>query len=118
MPSVRLLRHCIQAVALIIFAYQMIVALEKYATFSIVPTEETKNIADAKLPDIYLCIEVNINSRILEKHGYYRFMGSRMNTYVSGTRKESGKSSVTWEGINNQSYEKIIGKSVRTVFFF
>ena len=113
MQSVRLLRHCIQAVALAIFAYQMVVAVEKYVTFSSVPTEETKDIADAKLPDIYLCMEVQRDSEILKKHGYSIF-GSRMHSYLIGDTSGSGRSSfVTWEGINNQSYEKIIGNNVK-----
>ena len=115
MQSVRLLRLCIQAVALAIFAYQMIVALEKYATFSSVPTEETKDIANAKLPDIYLCMEVPRNSKILKNHGYY-VKNSRMNSYLEGLASGSGKSFfVSWEGINNQPYEKIIGNNVRNV---
>ena len=87
----------------------MIVALGKYTTFSSVPTEETKDIADAKLPDIYLCIEVKRDSQVLIKHGYRNWPG--LTHYLSGTTKESGKRTyVTWEGIHNQSYEKIIGK--------
>ena len=88
----------------------MIVALDKYTTFSSVPAEETKDIADAKLPDIYLCMVVKRDSQILKKHGYSNWLG--MTHYLSGTSKESGKSSyVTWEGIHNQSYEEIIGKN-------
>ena len=104
-----------QAVALFIFAYQMIVALDKYATFSSVPTEETKDIADAKLPDIYLCMVVKTSSQILMKHGYSKWLS--MTNYLSGTTMESGKRTyVTWEGIHNQSYEKIIGKNVKKKF--
>ena len=87
----------------------MIVALDKYTTFSSAPTEETKDIADAKLPDIYLCMEVKRNSQILKKHGYSNWLG--MTHYLSGTTKDSGKRKyVTWEDLHNQSYEKIIGK--------
>ena len=100
MQSVRLLRLCIQVVALAIFTYQMIVAVEKYATFSSVPTEETKDIADAKLPDIYLSMEVQRNSQILEKHGYVKWR-TRMKSYLRGTTLGAGKTFfVTWEGIH------------------
>ena len=114
MQSVRLLRLCIQAVALTIFAYQMIVALEKYATFSSVPTEKTKDITDAKLPDIYFCMEIQSKSPVLKNHGYLYRM-NRMTVFFWGILEvELGRNSfVTWEGINNQSYEKILGKNVR-----
>ena len=93
----------------------MVVAVEKYATFSSVPTEETKDIADAELPDIYLCMEVPRYSQILTKHGY-DLKTTRMISYLEGSASDSKRSYfVTWEGIKNQSYEKIIGNNVRNI---
>ena len=101
-----MLRHCFQAVALAIFAYQMILAVNKYTIFSSVPTEESIEIADAKLPDIYYCLKALRNKRILKQHGY------KGNAYFwSGRPYEARESlSVTWEGVNNLTYGNITGK--------
>ena len=102
MQLVRLLRHCIQAVALAIFAYQMIVAVDKYTTFSSVPTETTKDIADAKLPDIYIC------SKKLNFLRLYGYIPNNIEGFLRGTLKHS--SFITWEGKNNLSYDEITSK--------
>ena len=120
MQSVRMFRHCFQAVALAIFAYQMILAVNKYTTFSSVPTEESIEIADAKLPDIYICLKAKSNSLFLEKHGYQFNTGKGMPSFIGGYTYEAFKDSnnifVTWEGIYNLTYENITGiNSVRTI---
>ena len=57
MQFVKLLRLSIQVVATGIFVYQMLVAWEKFNTFTTYPTVETKHIQDALLPDVYLCLD-------------------------------------------------------------
>ena len=114
MKSVGMLRHCFQVVALAIFAYQMVLAFKKYTTFSSVPTEETKDIADALLPDIYICLKAQSNSLFLEKHGYQLGKtGQGMPAFIGGYTYEAFMDSqnffVTWEGIYNLTYENITG---------
>ena len=53
----KLLRLFIQVAALAVFMYQMVVATGKYFTFTAIPSHETKDIADAKLPTIFLCVK-------------------------------------------------------------
>ena len=66
-----ILRFGVQAVALIIFGYQMVVAMNKYLANSTIATVETKSIEDARLPDLYFCInDASLDNRFQE-HGYY-----------------------------------------------
>ena len=49
----------------------MVVAMNKYLANSTIATVETKSIEDARLPDLYFCInDASLDNRFQE-HGYY-----------------------------------------------
>ena len=48
-------RRVVQVVALAVFTYQIVLAFEKYLTFSTTTVEEIKDIKDAILPSIFVC---------------------------------------------------------------
>ena len=69
--SMSVLRILVQAVALVIFVYQMMLALNKYIATITIATLETKNIERAEqLPDIYFCVNGDSMDKNLQKHGY------------------------------------------------
>ena len=87
-----------------IFVYQMLVAWEKFNTFTTYPTVETKHIQDALLPDVYLCLNDDGIDTNFKKHGYIN------NGFYSGLITEGlAGSFLTWEGSNNVTYENITG---------
>ena len=83
----------------------MIVAVDKYTTFSSVPTVQVIDIADAKLPDIYICSK----DLDLEKHGYIYGLSGFLEGNLNGFKENT--SFITWEGANNVSYEEITGEN-------
>ena len=108
MRPVRWARYSVQVVAVAIFTYQMLLAVEKYLKFASIPTVETNDIAEANLPDIYICRPNPNISEILDKHGYHFGMPA---FYVG--RIKNGYDFVTWEGKNNITYENF----TRQLFF-
>ena len=110
MESSGRVRYTIQAAALIIFAYQMCLAVYKYTRFSSLPVVETKDVADAKLPDIYICLDDQNITENLMKHGYYGMDGFLVGVTLDWLAP--GTTYVSWEGIHNQTYEKITGSDV------
>ena len=102
-----MIRILVQAVALFIFGYQMVVALGKYRATTVVGTHETKNIEEFRLPDLYFCIEDEISlARHLAKHGY-----EDSRAFATGHVGKLGKHVVTWEGSENMTYENITGNT-------
>ena len=89
--------------------YQMLVAWQKFNTFTTYPTVATKHIQDALLPDVYLCLDDDDIDANFIKHGY-----SRGGFYSGIITEGSTKSFLTWEGSNNVTYENITG--IKMVF--
>ena len=56
MALLGILRYSVQLLALAIFAYQMIVAFDKYFSNGQIQSVETKSIGDISLPDIFICL--------------------------------------------------------------
>ena len=57
MQAVRILKLFFQAISFVIFVYQSILAVRKFSTVSSIPSVETVDISDAKLPAIYICLK-------------------------------------------------------------
>ena len=83
MNTLKMLRHMVQMAAVAVFAYQMILAFEKYRAVSTTTVEETKDIKDAKLPSIFVCPKqyVDIDSEFRE-HGYYYGLDDFLSGYL------------------------------------
>ena len=94
-------RRCIQAAALAIFAYQMIVAGTKYLSPGSTPSVETKDIQDAKLPDIYVCLKNIFNVKPEETEF------ADLTKFIGGIHAKNGSIIVTWEGENDLPYENM-----------
>ena len=91
----------VQAVASVIFTYQMVAAGSKYFSYTIQSSMDTKSITDIKLPVILVCPKDQLNETILQKeHGY----GRRLFNHGLGI----SPGFVSWEGKNNVSYKDII----------
>ena len=104
MEAAKLTRRVIQVLALSIFAYQMVEAVLKFIKFESVPSVGTMDIADAKLPDVFLCIP-DSDQKDFKAHranGYENFNAFNFGQ-VSNT---SGF--VSWEGNGTQTYEKVV----------
>ena len=109
MQATKLVRRVFQVLALLIFTYQMIEALRKYFNFSSIPSAETKDISEAKLPSIFLCLQ-DVGQRNFEayrKNGYKSY-----NDFLFGSVNGSSDI-VSWEGTKNISYEDV----VRQIFY-
>ena len=95
-------RRLIQAMALLIFAYQIMNATEKYLQFRSSPTVETMNIAVSSLPDFYICNDdfLHLNHAGENKTGY-SFKG-----FLRGSINKT-LNYVSWEGAENLTYENV-----------
>ena len=103
MNTLKMLRHMVQMAAVAVFAYQMILAFEKYRAVSTTTVEETKDIKDAKLPSIFVCPKqyVDIDSEFRE-HGYYY----GLDDFLSGYLKFKDNV-LSWQGTENLPYANI-----------
>ena len=106
MQALSLARYFFQAIAFAIFAYQMIVALDKYVSFATFPSVETKGIADMKLPDLFVCLKQKDMFDIrksLEKFqiGYLGFL------YGYDELRNSEFGFVSWEGNTEIPYKNL-----------
>ena len=104
MEAAKLTRRVIQVVALSIFAYQMVEAVLKFTKFETVPSVATIDIANAKLPDVFLCIPDSDQKD---------FRAHRANGYENYNAFNFGQISnttgfVSWEGNGTQTYEKVV----------
>ena len=82
----------------------MSVAVSKYFKFTRVAYEEEKDIADTKLPSIFICPkqhQILGSLDILEKHGYRSF-----SDFLLGSINES-QTFVSWEGMQNITYSNM-----------
>ena len=99
MQALSLARQFFQAIAFAIFAYQMIVALNKYASFATFPYVETKGIADVKLPDVFVCPK---------KYDMFDGNGIGYSDMLNGIYSGNSTSSfVSWEGNDTMLYENM-----------
>ena len=87
-------------IALAIFAYQMHAAVVKYFKFSTVPTEETKDLAEVKLPIILFCLGDDDQYR--NRYGYHG-----LSEFLLGSI-EKNTEFVTWNGNGNLSYAEVV----------
>ena len=70
MQAVRIAKFFFQAISFVIFAYQAILAVRKFSTVSSIPSVETVDISDAKLPAIYICLKNTSFKENLREQGY------------------------------------------------
>ena len=103
MQILRLGRHLFQLVALAIFVYQMVEALDKYFIPRKIQFMETKDIEGAERPSIFICpakqrFEGVSESQNMTQHGYFDIFD-----YLTRSVDQSGDF-VSWEGRNNISY--------------
>ena len=117
MQAVRLAKLIFQAISIVIFAYQSILAVRKFSTVSSIPTVETVDISDAKLPAIYICLKDTTFEENFEEQGYYTFSAFR-----DGRLANLGiEYAVSWEGNNSLPYRNLtrkVVKSPRQNYFF
>ena len=105
MELLRLVRLTLQNIALAIFAYQMVEALERYMSFSSIASVETKDITAAPLPDIYVCLKARNVSAVLTEH-HYDF---GMEDFLLGEIFLE-RNSLSWEGVSEVPYKTILGQ--------
>ena len=101
MQAVKLARNVFQVVALAIFAYQMVEALEKYFSFKRIAFMETKDIEDTEMPSIFIYPakqDLNVKTQNTTKHGYYDLWSFLVSLL------KSRSDIVSWEGMQNLSY--------------
>ena len=99
-----LLRHVIQALALTIFAYQIQQAFRKYLKQSVIASVSSKSIAEARLPQITVCLKTFIRD---QPH-----MGKRkaLQRYLAGVT-DKGETSVSWDGLDNKNATRLLFKA-------
>ena len=105
-PLEGLARRCIQAAALVIFAYQMIQAGTKYFSSGSTPSVQTMDIGDANLPDIYVCLKI---SKKMQPEGTEY---ATLEAFIRGNQAKyknvrNGPKIVSWEGENDLPYENM-----------
>ena len=94
MQVVKLARLAFQLVALCFFAYQMVNAVSKYFRYSTLPLTENKDIAEGKLPTIYICEKDQYDEKQAKLRGY----GSNIDTFLSGIIPLTSEKLLTWNG--------------------
>ena len=99
MQSIRLARLLVQIVALAIFTYQMTVAVEKFFSFTTLPTEDTKDFSESKLPTLFVCPRKG--AQRFKNHGYSGYPKFLIGQVNNNTEF------VSWEGLNNLTYKNI-----------
>ena len=102
MQSVRLAKLFFQAVSFIIFAYQSILAVQKFSMANFIPSMETVDISEAKLPAIFICLkDTDILMSNFEEQGYWSHFRFR----YGDVDNQAG--SVSWEGNNSMPYKNL-----------
>ena len=113
MQAVKLARNVFQVVALAIFAYQMVEALEKYFSFKRISFMETKDIEDTEMPSIFFCpakqnlLDFTQNTAV---HGYVdlrSFLKGSLKSRMQVLEQEEEQDVVSWEGMQNLSYSNV-----------
>ena len=89
----------VQIVALAIFTYQMTVAVEKFFSFTTLPTEEAKDFSESKLPTLFVCPRKG--AQRFKNHGYSGYPKFLIGQVNNNTEF------VSWEGLNNLTYKNI-----------
>ena len=92
--ALRGLRPVLKIIAFSIFAYQMMQATGKYFDPITIPSTETKDIKDSKLPNIFLC---ETNQTTLENFAFAGYDGDFLN-YLKGSPLEYDEETITWVG--------------------
>ena len=116
MQSVRIAKLFFQIISFVIFAYQSILAVNKFFSDGTIPTVETVGLSDAKLPVIVICTSDKpywANDWIRQG---YKTDGNEYNDFLQGLVDEE-QDSVSWEGKNSLPYENLTYKvfhSLRT----
>ena len=109
MQALSLARHFFQIIAFAIFAYQMIVALNKYASFATFPYVETKGIADVKLPDVFVCPK---------QRDMFDGNGIGYSDMLNGIYSGNSTSFVSWEGNDTMLYENMTRQLFTKIYEF
>ena len=115
MQALKLVRHFFQAIALVIFVYQMNGALWKYFSFTRISYIETKDIKDAELPSIFICPSkrgIYEGSPNKAEHGYLN-----IHDFAHGSVNGS-RDFVSWNGISNQSYGNITRQMFKQIGWY
>ena len=92
--TLRGLRPVLQMIALSIFAYQMMQATGKYFNPYAIPATEIKDIAESRLPDIFLCEKHQITDDNLAFLGY----NGDILDYLKGIPVLYYEDTITWVG--------------------
>ena len=112
MQVTRMVRIFLQALALAIFTYQMIQAIEKYNTFQDLPSVESKDVSEARLPTIFICnkdVDVVQTGKFLE-NGYT----SAMTNFLLG-RVNGNTAILSWEGNNSIPYQNLTKEVLKPI---
>ena len=104
MRFVKITRVIFQFLAFIIFVYQMVEAIKKYMKLETIPCVETKNIVQAKLPEVFLCLP-DSDQKDFKAH---RDLGYESYTAFLFGKLENSSGYVSWEGNKNLTYEKVV----------
>ena len=96
MQVVKLARLAFQLAALCFFAYQMGNAVSKYFKYSTMPLTENKDIADAKLPTIFICEKDQFDVKKAKLYEY----GRNIDTFLSGIIEVRSEKLLTWESVD------------------
>ena len=81
----------------------MVLAVGKYATFSSIPSVETVDVVDAKLPTMFICPKDYFQYESLEDLGYKYAMLNFLRGKLDGT----GNDFVSWEGNTSLPYQNL-----------
>ena len=109
MLSVRIAKLIFQAIFFAIFVYQSILAVRKFTTASFIPSVENIDIADAKLPAIYICPENPYPDAVpvenLKKQGYLK-----LNDFLIGLN------SLSWEGNKSLPFRNLTSQLSKPLY--
>ena len=109
MAPLGLLRYIVQLLALAIFAYQMMVAFDKYFSNGQIQSVETKSIADISLPDIFICLsyEEMFNQETIG-YGFYDYLRGNINgSYPPSFLSWNGE--MSFENMTRKLFGKVPG---------
>ena len=98
------MKQTLRVIALAIFTFQMILAIQKFLSLQTITASKTKSIDDTRQPEIFVCPKQrNFNSSRAIELGY-RFSAK---DFLSGI-VENSSDSLSWEGRDGMPYEEII----------
>ena len=101
-----------QLAALVVFIYQMTLAVHKYSTFSSISIEETEELSNEKLPSIYICLKGENMGDIYDRYGKHGYRS--LKTFMSGVL-DNANHILSWAGSQNLTYKNITSLLYSTV---